>query len=152
MMPGDAERRCRTWGTTPLWFALTLTSLVPLPACSREAHEASSSSRPESSPTAVPDHAVLAGVVDVRRGRLAINGPTEIIGSVVGTGFQPGDTVLMKGDVVARTAFGNPQWMSFSFPDDPTITQFEVCVQRPATRARSQTRTVRLEKKDTSAK
>jgi hypothetical protein len=90
--------------------------------------------------------------VDVRRGRLAINGPTEIIGSVIGAGFQPGDTVIINGDIVALTVFGNPQWMTFSFPDDPAITQFEVCIQRPATRARSQTRTVHLERKDTSAK
>jgi hypothetical protein len=96
-------------------------------------------------PTLAADLAApeLAAVTDVRIASLQAGGPPQVIGSVLGTAFDPADLVLVDGRAVP-TAFGNREWMTFSFPASGAPRRFRVTVERPGTELRSRTLEVRL--------
>ena len=56
-------------------------------------------------------------ISDVTDVRVQSSGEGKVvIGSVIGLGFKPGDTVVINGDSPVPTAFGNEKWITFSFP------------------------------------
>lgn len=152
MVFGDGKLGSRSWSSVALRLAIAVSSLALLPACRKQTRETSAPSRSAGLRSQVHEGIVLADVVDVRRGSLVPNGPTQVIGSVIGTGFQPGDTVLINGHIPAATAFGNSRWMSFSFPNDAALTHLDVCIVRPSTGLHSPIRTVRFREKKQTAK
>lgn len=88
------------------------------------------------SPDAMQGRSIL--IDDVRDVR-ALENSTSIVGSVHGSGFRPGDVVLVNGSPAA-TAFGNEGWITFSTGRAAIGGShvFSVEVFRPSTLERSQ--------------
>lgn len=81
---------------------------------------------------------LVSDIVDVRVAAKP-NEENLIIGSIHGTGFKPGDLVVVNRESVFPTAFGSETWLTFAVPLE-TIGQdesFTIEVFRPQTLERS---------------
>jgi hypothetical protein len=87
---------------------------------------------------------VVSVVVDVRVVEQP-GGGTPLIGSILGTGFKPGDAVRINSDLIFPTVYGNDTWITFSIPLEALGSQssFTLEVFREGTSERSNTFTVR---------
>lgn len=100
--------------------------------------------------TLIPDSAmaetlVVSDVVDLRVA-LQPDGNRLVIGSVLGVGFKPGDSVRINGNLIVTTAYGNQAWVSFSMPLERLENEnsFTLDLFRAESMEHSRTFTVRL--------
>lgn len=86
----------------------------------------------------------LSDVVDVRVVPQGA-GSSLVIGSLYGAGFKLGDVILINGTATFQTSFGNPGWITFTFPVDSIEgNTFTLEVLNPQTLERTRAQSVTI--------